>query len=56
MCGQNAASNARTSHAISACISLSAYGWQRMAPCPKIMSVRVKMLAPSTVIETGAPM
>ena len=26
-----------------------------MAPCPNTISVRVRMLAPSTVIETGTP-
>ncbi len=56
MCGQKAASNARTSPVWSATISLSAYGWQRIAPCPKTISVRVRMLAPSTVMDTGAPM
>ena len=55
MCGQNAASNALTSRFINACISLSAYGWHRIAPCPNTISVRVRMLAPSTVIETGTP-
>ena len=37
-----------------ACISFSTQGWQRMAPWPKIISERVMMLAPSTVIEIGA--
>ena len=29
-------------------------GWQRIAPCPKMMSERVRMLAPSTVMPIGA--
>ena len=37
----------------SACISFSTYGWQRIAPWPKIIRLRVMMLAPSTVIAIG---
>ena len=36
-----------------ACISFSTYGWQRMAPWPNTIRLRVRMLAPSTVIATG---
>src|SRR5262249_13637683 len=33
----------------------STYGWQRIAPWPKIIRLRVMMFAPSTVIAIGAP-
>ena len=36
-----------------ACISFSTYGWQRIAPWPKMIRLRVRMFAPSTVIDTG---
>ena len=39
-----------------ALISFSTYGWQRIAPCPKMMRLRVRMFAPSTVIATGCCM
>ena len=35
-------------------ISFITHGWQRIAPWPKIISERVMMLAPSTVIAIGA--
>ena len=34
-------------------ISRSTYGWQRTAPWPKMIRLRVRMFAPSTVIATG---
>ena len=43
----------RRCQCVAACISLSTYGWQRIAPWPKIIRLRVRMLAPSTVMETG---
>jgi hypothetical protein len=53
----SAASNSSTpflrSGFFAAFISLSTNGWQRTAPCPKMMSERVRMFAPSTVIATG---
>jgi len=33
--------------------SFSTQGWQRTAPCPKMIMLRVKMFAPSTVIAIG---
>ena len=58
MCEVNASSNSREASAplisLAARISRSTYGWQRIAPWPKMISVRVRMLAPSTVIATGA--
>ena len=36
-----------------AAISRSTYGWQRIAPWPKMIRLRVRMFAPSTVIDTG---
>jgi hypothetical protein len=35
-------------------ISFITHGWQRIAPWPKIIRLRVMMLAPSTVIAIGA--
>ena len=53
----SAASNSRRLRALSlsfaAFISFSTYGWQRTAPWPKIIRLRVRMFAPSTVIATG---
>jgi hypothetical protein len=58
MCEVKARSNSREASApcisFAARISRSTYGWQRIAPWPKMMSVRVRMFAPSTVIATGA--
>ena len=58
MCEVNASSNSRAASApcisFAARISRSTYGWQRIAPWPKMISVRVRMLAPSTVIAIGA--
>ncbi len=34
-------------------ISFSTNGWQRTAPWPKMMRLRVRMFAPSTVMLTG---
>ena len=34
-------------------ISFSTNGWHRMAPCPKMMRLRVRMFAPSTVMAMG---
>jgi len=36
--------------------SFSAYGCARSAPWPKMISVRVRMFAPSTVIPIGVAM
>ena len=51
------ASNSRTpasrSGLLAAFISLSTKGWQRTAPWPKMIRLRVRILAPSTVIATG---
>ena len=44
------------SFSVVACISFSTYGWQRMAPWPNTIRLRVRMLAPSTVIATGSCM
>ena len=58
MCEVKASSNSREASApvisFAARISRSTYGWQRIAPWPKMISVRVRMLAPSTVIAIGA--
>ena len=34
-------------------ISFITHGWQRIAPWPKIIRLRVMMFAPSTVIAIG---
>ncbi len=53
-------SNARRAIARSALrvaeISFSRNGWQRMAPWPNTIRLRVRMFAPSTVIATGSDM
>jgi len=58
MCEVNASSNSIDAAApcisFAARISRSTYGWQRIAPWPKMMSVRVRMFAPSTVMPTGS--
>ncbi len=36
-----------------AAISFNTKGWQRIAPCPKIIILRVRILAPSTVMPMG---
>src|SRR5450830_1928576 len=43
----------RWSVSLTAAISLSTYGWARMAPWPKMIRLRVSMLAPSTVMAMG---
>ena len=57
MCEVKASSNSRAASApcisFAARISRSTYGWQRIAPWPKMISVRVRMFAPSTVMPTG---
>ncbi len=53
-CPQKARSKAGRSLPPAARISFSTQGWQRMAPCPKMMSERVRMLAPSTVMAMGS--
>jgi hypothetical protein len=50
----NSTSAAARSSLFAARISRSTYGWQRIAPCPKMISVRVRMFAPSTVMPTGS--
>ncbi len=50
---QSARSNATRSLAPAASISFSTNGWQRIAPWPKMIIERVRMLAPSTVIAMG---
>jgi hypothetical protein len=52
-CPKNDSSKPSTSFACAACISLSAYGWQRIAPCPNTIMERVRMFAPSTVMPIG---
>ena len=47
-------SNFTRSSSRAASISGNTYSWQRIAPWPKIIRLRVRMLAPSTVIATGA--
>ena len=49
----SAPSKSSTFLARAAFISFSTNGWQRIAPWPKMMSERVRMFAPSTVIATG---
>ena len=57
ICAVNAASNSRDASApcisFAARISRSTYGWQRIAPWPKMMRVLVRMFAPSTVMAIG---
>ena len=36
---------------VAAAISRNTYGWQRIAPWPKMIRLRVRMFAPSTVID-----
>ena len=56
-CEVKASSNSRAASAplisLAARISRSTYGWQRIAPWPKMISVRVRMFAPSTVMAIG---
>jgi len=35
-------------------ISSCTNGWQRIAPCPKMIIERVRMFAPSTVMPIGS--
>ncbi|MNC97607.1 hypothetical protein D3C83_153160 [compost metagenome] len=57
MCEVKASSNSIEAAApvisLAARISRSTYGWQRIAPWPKMISVRVSIFAPSTVMPTG---
>ena len=57
ICAKSARSNSSTpalrSGLRAAVISRSTYGWQRIAPWPKMMRLRVSRFAPSTVIATG---
>jgi hypothetical protein len=46
-------SRASGSGSAAARISSSTYGWQRTAPCPKMIMLRVRMFAPSTVMLIG---
>jgi len=49
----NSASPRSRFGSLAAVISRSTYGWQRTAPWPKMIRLRVRMFAPSTVIAIG---
>ena len=57
MCPNSARSKSSTpccrSGLRAASISFSTNGWQRTAPWPKMIRLRVRRFAPSTVIATG---